>query len=251
MRVDESMRNQGGFRGVKPYPSAPMGLVVRRPPPPASPNYICHSTESSFRLCIIDHRPQPEVRALWLWSQWRRFFDLATFGLCFSTAGGLRTQSLGNFLPCLQDNHFSRSPKQTITLRQLYRIMATRSLDEPPHDLTCLTIGELEKIAADKTDKQTRDYYSEGADSGLTLSENTEAYKKYRIRPRVLRDMSAIDTSTLVFGHRNSIPMGVAPTAVRLHEPRNPAKKLTATRCTASRTQMANWLQHAHVAIRM
>lgn len=93
--------------------------------------------------------------------------------------------------------------------------MASRSQDEPPHDLNCLTIGELENIAADKMDKQTRDYYNEGADSGSTLVENMGAYQKYRIRPRVLRDISAIDTSALVFGHRNSIPMGVAPTAVR------------------------------------
>ena len=93
--------------------------------------------------------------------------------------------------------------------------MATASKDEPPHDLNCLTIDELETIAADRMDKQTRDYYNEGADKCHTLMENTKAYEKYRIRPRVLRDISAIDTSTTVFGHRNSIPMGVAPTAVR------------------------------------
>lgn len=92
--------------------------------------------------------------------------------------------------------------------------MATTAGDQPPHDLNCLTIAELETIAADKMDKQTRDYYNEGADSGSTLRENTEAYNKYRIRPRVLRDISAIDTSTMVFGHRNSMPLGVAPTAV-------------------------------------
>lgn len=41
------------------------------------------------------------------------------------------------------------------------------------------------------------------------------AYQKYRIRPRVLRDISAIDTSTSIFGHRNSVPFGVAPTAMQ------------------------------------
>ena len=93
--------------------------------------------------------------------------------------------------------------------------MAAQAKNETPHDFNCLNIAELEAIAADKMDKQTRDYYNEGADSGSTLQENTTAYNKYRIRPRVLRDISAIDTSTMVFGHRNSIPMGVAPTAVR------------------------------------
>ena len=64
-------------------------------------------------------------------------------------------------------------------------------------------------------DKQTRDYYNEGADSGSTLLENTTAYAKYRIRPRVLRDMSQISTSVPLFGAQNSVPIGVAPTAMQ------------------------------------
>jgi len=84
-----------------------------------------------------------------------------------------------------------------------------------PHDLNCLTIGELEKLAAERMDKQTRDYYNEGADSGSTLLENITAYQKYRIRPRVLRDISSIDTTVNVFGHKNSFPLGVAPTAMQ------------------------------------
>ncbi len=82
-------------------------------------------------------------------------------------------------------------------------------------DLNCLTIKELEKHAAVMMDKQTRDYYNEGADSGSTLLENIEAYAKYRIRPRVLRDISQIDTSASIFGFRNSLPLGVAPTAMQ------------------------------------
>jgi (S)-2-hydroxy-acid oxidase len=83
------------------------------------------------------------------------------------------------------------------------------------HDLNCLTISELEKLAAERMDKQTRDYYNEGADSGSTLAENISAYQKYRIRPRVLRDISAINTSVSIFGHENSVPLGVAPTAMQ------------------------------------
>ncbi|GAB7348662.1 hypothetical protein MBLNU459_g7027t2 [Dothideomycetes sp. NU459] len=83
------------------------------------------------------------------------------------------------------------------------------------HDLNCLTIEELEKHAAVMMDKQTRDYYNEGADSGSTLRENIDAYQKYRIRPRVLRDVSRIDTSVSIFGHKNSMPVGVAPTAMQ------------------------------------
>ena len=87
--------------------------------------------------------------------------------------------------------------------------------DPKAHDLNCLTISELEKLAAERMDKQTRDYYNEGADAGSTLAENISAYQKYRIRPRVLRDVSAIDTSVPIFGHKNRVPLGVAPTAMQ------------------------------------
>lgn len=83
------------------------------------------------------------------------------------------------------------------------------------HDLNCLSIEELEQLARTRMDKMTRDYYNEGADSGSTLRENIEAYKKYRIRPRVLRDVSRIDPSKEIFGFRSSVPIGVAPTAMQ------------------------------------
>jgi len=84
-----------------------------------------------------------------------------------------------------------------------------------PHDLNCLTIEELEAHARTMMDKQTRDYYNEGADSNSTLHENMHAYNKYRIRPRVLRDVSRINSTVNIFGHQNSIPLGVAPTAMQ------------------------------------
>lgn len=93
--------------------------------------------------------------------------------------------------------------------------MATEEKVNKPHDLNCLTIAELEKHAALRMNKQTRDYYNEGADSGSTLLENSTAYSKYRIRPRVLRDISLIDTSVSIWGSRNSVPIGVAPTAMQ------------------------------------
>lgn len=54
-----------------------------------------------------------------------------------------------------------------------------------------------------------------GADNGSTLAENLSAYQKYRIRPRVLRDVSIIDTSVELFGFKNATPLAVAPTAMQ------------------------------------
>lgn len=93
--------------------------------------------------------------------------------------------------------------------------MAAPAGGAPAHDLACLCIDDLERIAHDRMDKQTRDYYNEGADAGTTLMENNTAYHKYRIRHRVLRDVSNLDISHEVFGHKSSIPLGVAPTAMQ------------------------------------
>jgi (S)-2-hydroxy-acid oxidase len=83
------------------------------------------------------------------------------------------------------------------------------------HDLNCLTIRELEKLATERMDKQTRDYYNEGADEGMTLRENVSAYRKYRLRPRVLRNVARVDSSVEIFGARVSVPFGVAPAAMQ------------------------------------
>ena len=84
------------------------------------------------------------------------------------------------------------------------------------HDLECLSIQDLHRNALEHMDKQTRDYYNEGSDDNMTLNENFAAYSKYRLRPRVLRDVSNLDTSVKIFGgHTNSVPFGVAPTAMQ------------------------------------
>lgn len=38
---------------------------------------------------------------------------------------------------------------------------------------------------------------------------------RYKIRPRFLRDVSKRDISTTVLGHKVSMPLGVAPTAMQ------------------------------------
>jgi (S)-2-hydroxy-acid oxidase len=48
-----------------------------------------------------------------------------------------------------------------------------------------------------------------------SLHENETAYDRYRIRPRVLRDISKLDTSTSIFGTKVSFPFGFSPTAMQ------------------------------------
>ncbi len=56
------------------------------------------------------------------------------------------------------------------------------------------------------------DYYAGGSDDELTLADNTAAWKRHRLVPHVLRDVSIIDTTTEVLGASMTMPVMVAPT---------------------------------------
>ncbi|MCW2715719.1 MAG: Hao [Frankiales bacterium] len=56
-------------------------------------------------------------------------------------------------------------------------------------------------------------YYAGGAGGQVSLHEAPDAWSAVRLRPRVLRDVSRIDTSLELFGTRLETPVLVAPTA--------------------------------------
>jgi isopentenyl diphosphate isomerase/L-lactate dehydrogenase-like FMN-dependent dehydrogenase len=57
-------------------------------------------------------------------------------------------------------------------------------------------------------------YYSSGGDDEVTLRDNMSAFHRIWLRPRVLRDVSAIDTSTTILGY--TTPEGVTPSRLRM-----------------------------------
>jgi (S)-2-hydroxy-acid oxidase len=81
------------------------------------------------------------------------------------------------------------------------------------HDI--LNIAELEAAASTKLSKMAREYYNSGATDQSTLRENSTVFDKYRLRPRVLADVSGVETTTTVFGKEISFPLCVAPTGLQ------------------------------------
>ena len=57
------------------------------------------------------------------------------------------------------------------------------------------------------------DYYAGGSGEEWTLRENTRAYARWVIRPRVLVDVSSVDLRTTVLGQELPFPILLAPTA--------------------------------------
>lgn len=79
------------------------------------------------------------------------------------------------------------------------------------------SIDDLELYASQHLPKYARDYFNGGALDSVTLRANLDAFKKYYIRPRVLRDVSKLSLSTRCFPGGNEIPFPccVAPAAMQ------------------------------------
>ncbi len=56
------------------------------------------------------------------------------------------------------------------------------------------------------------DFYEGGAEDEVTLCANRAAFERARLIPRVLRDVSIIDTASTLFGKPWAMPLAIAPT---------------------------------------
>lgn len=80
--------------------------------------------------------------------------------------------------------------------------------------LKCICINDFEALAKTKLDQNARGYFNSGATNQQTLLENCAAFKSWRFRPMVLRDVSSVDSSTEILGQKIAFPVCVAPTAM-------------------------------------
>ena len=79
--------------------------------------------------------------------------------------------------------------------------------------LAVVNVADLERLARQFLPKRTWDYYSSGAMDQQTLRDNVDAFLRVRLRPRVLRGVTAADTRVSVLGMSLPSPLLVAPTA--------------------------------------
>jgi 4-hydroxymandelate oxidase len=77
--------------------------------------------------------------------------------------------------------------------------------------VTGLDLARLEERARQLLPASTYDFLAGGADDEITLGDNTEAWSRVRLWPRVLRDVATVDTATTVLGAAIAAPILVAP----------------------------------------
>ena len=78
-----------------------------------------------------------------------------------------------------------------------------------------VNVADFERRAAETLEPGVLGYYAGGAGDERTLRDNVEAFGRWRLRPRVLVDVSGVSAATTVLGKDVSMPLLVAPTALQ------------------------------------
>jgi 4-hydroxymandelate oxidase len=83
-----------------------------------------------------------------------------------------------------------------------------------------LCVADFEQLAETRLDAGAFGYFAGGSGDEQALVGNAEAWRRLRLRPRVLVDVTEVSTATTVLGTPVSMPLLVAPTAIqRLEHP--------------------------------
>ena len=91
---------------------------------------------------------------------------------------------------------------------------------EPGSVASILSLGDFETAARKALPHAVYEFVAAGAGDEITLSNNKTAFDRIKLRPRVLRDVSTIDTQIELFGVTLPHPILLAPTGLqRLSHP--------------------------------
>ena len=76
-----------------------------------------------------------------------------------------------------------------------------------------VNVQAYESMAREKLPRAVYDYYAGGAEDEATLRANRSAFERYALRPRVLVDVSSVDTRVNLLDDFAGLPVLLAPTA--------------------------------------
>jgi L-lactate dehydrogenase (cytochrome) len=73
-------------------------------------------------------------------------------------------------------------------------------------------VDDLRAVARRRLPRGVFDYIDGAAEDEISLAANSDAYRRIRFRPRVLRDVSEVNPATTLVGRPVSLPLVIAPT---------------------------------------
>ena len=74
------------------------------------------------------------------------------------------------------------------------------------------SIADLRRLAQRRLPRAVFDFFDGGAEDEITLRDNIDAFRRTRLMPSVLHDVSRIDCSTTLLGMQCALPIAIAPT---------------------------------------
>ncbi|SMB95770.1 alpha-hydroxy acid oxidase [Deinococcus hopiensis] len=95
-----------------------------------------------------------------------------------------------------------------------------------------VNLADIETLGRLRLDRNALEYYASGANDEVTLRENREGFRRLRLRPRMLVDVSHVNTHTEVLGLPLGFPVGIAPSA--FHGLADPEAELATARAAAA-----------------
>ncbi len=75
-----------------------------------------------------------------------------------------------------------------------------------------INIADLQRMAVRRLPWIVRDWMEGGSEDELAVARNEAQFRRYRLVPRYLLDISGADTATTLFGRGYACPFGIAPT---------------------------------------
>lgn len=112
-------------------------------------------------------------------------------------------------------------PSPTLERREFVRFLLASPLFVSPFLTGCrapyqelsdvTNVMQLKDLARAHLSREAYDFLSDGADDGLTLRANREAFTRWKIRARRLRDVTHVDTEVELLGERLASPILLAP----------------------------------------
>ena len=98
-----------------------------------------------------------------------------------------------------------RTLRSVLRFRRRARTRAERLRAE------AVNIDDLRRLARRRLPNGVFNYIDGAAEDEVTMRANREAFRRWNFAPRVLRDMSQVDTSTTLLGRRLPFPLVLAP----------------------------------------
>ncbi|NCU81998.1 MAG: alpha-hydroxy-acid oxidizing protein, partial [Acidimicrobiia bacterium] len=77
--------------------------------------------------------------------------------------------------------------------------------------VACGDLKDLRKLAKRNLPGGVFDYFDGAAEDEWSLANNSSAYSKFGLVPKVLRDVSQIDTATTIMGQPVPFPIALSP----------------------------------------